>query len=188
MKGARPLAVEEITQVLDNSLETREECLVTIGLNLGLRVSELISLRWQDVLQGSQVISVLYLDRNRTKGKKPRAIPINDRASKAILNLYAHQGPTSPEAFLFPGRNKGHLGARQVNRLLDKVFAEAGLTGKLSSHSLRKSFGTLLNDNGASLPVIQELLGHADISTTRKYIGVGMDSMTRAVNVLAGAY
>jgi site-specific recombinase XerD len=80
------------------------------------------------------------------------------------------------------------LRARQVNRLLDKVFAEAGLTGKLSSHSLRKSFGTLLNDNGASLPVIQELLGHADISTTRKYIGVGMDSMTKAVNVLAGAY
>ena len=192
MKGARPLAVEEITQVLDNCIETREECLVTIGLNLGLSVSELVSLKWQDVLQGTQVFPVLYLDRNRTKGKKPRAVPINDRVASAVLKLHTNQlkqgEPTTPEAFLFPGRNKGHLGARQVNRLLYRLFAEAGLTGKLSSHSLRKSFGTLLNDNGASLPVIQELLGHADISTTRKYIGVGMESMTKAVNVLAGAY
>jgi integrase/recombinase XerD len=189
MKGARPLGKSEIAAVLE-CCEGRDKALVLIGLNLGLRVSELVSLQWQDVLDQGRILPLVYLSASVTKGRKPRAVPVNRRAATAILELHRRScgGQAKPTGYLFPGRDKGHICRRHVNRLLYRVFAEARLGGRLSSHTLRKTFGTLLSERGISLPVIQELLGHADISTTRKYIGVGMSSLQDATRVLAGAY
>lgn len=191
MKGARPLAKGEIASLLARC-DGREKALIVIGMNLGLRVSELVSLQWQDVMAGGRVLPMVYLACSRTKGRKPRAIPVNRKATAVILDLHrqAQVAATcvSPEGYLFPGRTSGHIGRRHVNRLLHRRFAEAHLGGKLSSHTLRKTFGTLLSERGVGLPVIQELLGHADISTTRKYIGVGMNSLRDATTALARAY
>jgi integrase/recombinase XerD len=189
MRGARPLAKAEIAAVL-KCCEGRDKALVLIGLNLGLRVSELVSLQWQDVMDQGRVLPLVYLSAAVTKGRKPRTIPVNKRAAAAILEHRRRVcgGKGEPTGYLFPGRANGHICRRHVNRLLQRCFAEARLGGRLSSHTLRKTFGTLLSEQGISLPVIQELLGHADISTTRKYIGVGMSSLQDATRVLAGAY
>jgi site-specific recombinase XerD len=161
-------------------------------MNLGLRVSELVTLKWRDVMHRSHVLPLLYLQRNLTKGKRPRGVPINSKAAKAILRLHRFQKKNGrslgPDNYLFSGGTKGHLSSRHINRLLYALFDRAGLSGRLSSHTLRKTFGTILSDRGVNLPVIQELLGHADITTTRKYIGVGMGNMQKAVKLFANAY
>jgi integrase len=189
MKGARPLSTVEILKVLRCCKNTRNECMIVIGFNLGLRISELLSLKWKDVLNGRKASRVLYLEGFRTKRHKSRTIPINRKAASAILRLQKSNPKLAlPDNFLFPGFTKGHLGIRHVNRILYAIFNKAGLSGRLSSHCLRKTFATILADQGVNLAVIQELLGHTDISTTRKYIGVGMGNMTDAVKVLAKAY
>lgn len=192
MKGARPLSGVEIKQVLRCCKDIRVECLVEIGMNLGLRVSELVSLKLKDVLNRGRVFPMLYLEGFRTKGNKSRAIPINRRAANAIRRLHRHYQQkkisTHPNDFLFPGDAQGHISIRHVNRLLYNLFDKAELSGRLSSHTLRKTFATLLADQDVNLAIIQELLGHSDISTTRKYIGVGMGNMTKAVRALAKAY
>jgi len=191
MQGARPLAPREITRVLKSCQGIREESLILIGINLGLRVSELVTLKWRDVMHRNHVLPLLYLQKNSTKGKRPRGVPINSKVSKAILRLHRSQKlvcSLGPDNYLFSGGTKGHLSCRHINRLLYALFDRAGLGGKLSSHTLRKTFGTVLADRGINLAVIQELLGHADISTTRKYIGVGMKNMQNAVNVLNNAF
>jgi integrase/recombinase XerD len=189
MQGARPLSPDEIFKVLKHCNDAREECLVVIGMNLGLRVSELVSLQWKDVINRGKIFPVLYLEGFRTKGNKSRGIPINRNVARAIQQLREYDPRQAlPDNYLFPGRTNGHLGSRHVNRLLYRLFDKASLSGRLSSHTLRKTFGTLLSSNGVGLPVIQELLGHADISTTRKYIGVGMGSLTNAVQTLAKTF
>jgi len=100
LKGARPLSPTEILRLVRHCRDIREECLVLIGLNLGLRVSELVSLRWQDVMNRGKALPVLYLEGFRTKGKKSRAIPINQRAADAILRLRR----SNPEEALPPLR------------------------------------------------------------------------------------
>ena len=192
MKGARPLTTSEIRKTLRACRDTRERSMILLGINLGLRVGELLSLRWQDVWQNNQVPPLLYLRRSETKNNKARAIPINKNAKKAILLMYKESlrksKSVAPENHLFSGRNQGHLNPRHVNRLLYQIFNRAGLIGRLSSHTLRKTFGTTLSENNVSLPAIQELLGHADISTTRKYIGVGLEKLKQAVLTLEQVY
>ena len=191
MQGARPLTVKEVFIVLRYCKDVREECLIVIGMNLGLRVSELVTLKWRDVMHRGHVLPLLYLQRNLTKGKRPRGVPINTKEAKAILRLHRSQKngrSLKPDNYLFSGGTKGHLCCRHINRLLYALFDRAGLSGRLSSHTLRKTFGTILSDRGVNLPVIQELLGHADITTTRKYIGVGMGNMQKAVGLLAKAF
>jgi integrase len=94
-----------------------------IGLNLGLRVSELVSLQWQDVLDQGRVLPLVYLSASVTKGRKPRAVPVNRRAATAILELHRRScgGQAKPTGYLFPGRDKGHICRRHVNRLLLRI-------------------------------------------------------------------
>lgn len=134
---------------------------------------------------------MLYLTRDRTKGKKARTVPVNSNAAKAIraLRRKAEGQALSVETSttLFPSRKHGPLGVRQANEVIGRIFERAKIGGKVSPHSFRKTAGTLLSRN-TPLPVIQEILGHADISTTRKYISVGMDSLRDATDRLSKAY
>jgi integrase len=91
MQGARPLTVKEVFIVLRYCKDVREECLIVIGMNLGLRVSELVTLKWRDVMHRGHVLPLLYLQRNLTKGKRPRGVPINSKAAKAIMRLHRSQ-------------------------------------------------------------------------------------------------
>lgn len=192
MQGARPLNPDELSRLLRRCQDVRDRCLIEIDTNLGLRVSELVTLKSRDLLHRGKVLPFLYLQRRLTKGRRSRSIPINDKAAKAIKRLHRYYGRMGkglkPNDYLFPGRTEGHLSCRHVNRLLYGPFDRAGLSGRLSSHTFRKTFGTLLTNKGIQLPVIQELYGHADISTTRKYLGVGMENLENAVRVLAKAY
>lgn len=185
MKGARPLSSTEIHAVLRACSDERERGLFVVGINLGLRIGELVGLKWSDVWERGRVLPMVYLERTTTKNNKARAIPVNERVVREIKRL---RKSTGTGMFLFPGRHEGHMSVRHANRVLGDVFERAGLGGRLSSHTLRKSFGSLLAEGGTGIHVIQELLGHSSIATTRVYLGVGIKNMREAVRGLSKAY
>jgi site-specific recombinase XerD len=192
MKGARPLEKDEVQTLIGACQDLRERTLVILGLNMGLRISELLGLRWGDLIQRGRVLPLVYLERTRTKSQRARAIPVNSRAAEAIGAWLAEvQGQGAgirPQDPVFQGRGGQHLCRSQGHRLLVEIFNRAQLSGRVSSHTLRKTFATLLLDQGISLPVIGELLGHANVATTQRYLGVGMGSLKEAVQGLVRAY
>ena len=138
----------------------------------GLRVSELVSLRTDAISRDGQIIIV------RGKGDKERIVPLGDPAREAVA-AYLDKYKGSLEArmaspFLFPSRGlKGHLTRAQFSNLLKELAEAAGIDqSRVSPHILRHSFASHMLANGADLRTLQQLLGHADISTTEIYTHV----------------
>jgi integrase len=87
MQGARPLTLKEVSIVLRHCKDVREEGLIVIGMNLGLRVSELVTLKWRDVMHRGHVLPLLYLQRNLTKGKRPRGEKNGVRSWRTVAQM-----------------------------------------------------------------------------------------------------
>ncbi len=138
----------------------------------GLRVTELISLPLAAVRRDPRVIFV------RGKGGRERMVPLGEPARAAIsayLPLRKHFFPQQSDSpWLFPsGARAGHLTRQRVGQLLKDLAVEAGIArDKVSPHVLRHAFATHLLDHGADLRALQQMLGHADISTTQIYTHV----------------
>jgi site-specific recombinase XerD len=93
--------------------------------------------------------------------------------------------PRLEDTPLFPSQiGDGRLSRFQAHRILKQAYYDAGLTGKVTTHSLRKSFGTKIYTVSKDIMVTKELLGHANVNTTQKYIGVGMDALRAAVDAI----
>ena len=196
MKGTRPLNNDEIRRVsaaFTGTFAVRNRGLFMIGVSTGGRISELLSLRIGDVYQNKKpVTDLLYTKRIVKGGETSRAVPVNVDGRAAIDKLidwhrekYITLAPSRP---LFPSRNKG--GTVAMNRqtahdMLKTAFIEAGLNGHLATHSLRKSFAQRVYEQSGDIYLVQELLGHRNVATTQKYIGVNYASAREAVEGMA---
>lgn len=145
----------------------RDQALLETLYSTGIRVSELVGLNLEDVdaISGTAIV--------RGKGKKERLCPIGKTALIAI-ERYVAQRPKKlkvPYA-LFVSQKLTRLTVRQVDRLIQRYAREAQLPMRISPHSLRHTFATHLLDRGADLRSVQELLGHASLSTTQLYTHV----------------
>lgn len=136
----------------------------------GLRVSELVALPATAARPEQRMLMV------RGKGRKERIVPLTGRARDAIARYVALRGVTKtvPSAFLFPSfGDSGAITRQAFARDLKDLAAETGIAAsRVSPHVLRHAFASHLLQNGADLRVVQELLGHADISTTQIYTHV----------------
>lgn len=155
---------------VETFLGLRDRALIEMLYGAGLRVSELIGLTRIDLLFDVEVIRVLG------KGSKERVVPIGSEGVQWVTAYLNNVRPelvkpkTENEVFLnFRG---GKLSRMGVWKLLRKYVELAGITKKVSPHTLRHSFATHLLEGGADLRAVQEMLGHADISTTQIYTHV----------------
>lgn len=195
MKGARHLSKEEIQSLAQSfygEYKTRNRTLFLLGLNIGTRISELLALNVGDVWQYGKPIEILELRKAITKGKKTRQIPLNEQAKEVITELIqwkkAQGEDLSPNAPLFASRNGNKRLTRfRVHQILKESFESSECAGKVSTHSLRKSFAKALLMSGINLRAIQVLLGHTSLATTEKYLAVSPDELTQAVNSLGFA-
>jgi site-specific recombinase XerD len=151
-------------------LSLRDRALFELAYACGLRAQELVSLRTGDVDHDSEQLRV------EGKGRKTRYVPVGEVAL-AALGLYLERARPalasgSPEPALFLSRTGRPLHTSDVRRRLRVWAGRAGMAGGLSPHTLRHSFATHLLDGGADLRTIQELLGHASVSTTQVYTRV----------------
>ena len=164
----------------------RMHCLLELLYASGLRVSELVALPKAAALAKDRVLII------RGKGGRERLVPLTEAArsaARAYLALLQQQGRAAG-AWLFPADSEaGHLTRQAFARDLKAAAAAAGLrSDKISPHVLRHAFASHLLQNGADLRIVQELLGHADISTTQIYTHVldeRLKSMVRDLHPLA---
>jgi integrase/recombinase XerD len=198
------LSEEDVGRLLDRAAEEandgvldakaqasalRNRALLELLYATGLRVSELVSLPVSVAWRNEPFFMV------RGKGGKERMVPVTEKARAAILNYLEmrNRDPRADDcAWLFPAENYATHVARQVfARELKALGARCGISAaKLSPHVLRHAFASHLLQNGADLRVVQQLLGHADISTTQIYTHVLEERLHRLVtehHPLAGA-
>ena len=169
------LQVSQVVQILDSidtskPLGRRDLAILELFYSSGLRLAEVCSIR----------LETLDLDdgflRVTGKGNKTRIVPVGGRANKALEDYLQNErsnlikSRSSSEIFL--SVRGGPLSPDRVRQIVKQRAAQAGLSRKIYPHLLRHSFATHLLQNGADLRVIQELLGHADISTTQIYTHV----------------
>ena len=172
----RTLSVEQVSRLLDTPRATplglRDRAILEVLYGAGLRASEVLTLRLQDI-----DFDVGFV-RTVGKGDKERVVPLGRKALEAIRAYNERGRPQlgrpgtlkAPELFL---NNHGRRLSRQGLHLLIKQHVrEAGLPEDVSAHTLRHSFATHLLEGGADLRAVQEMLGHADLSTTQIYTHV----------------
>ena len=172
------LTYEEVDRLLDMPLKTdydyRTKAMLELLYATGMRVSELLSLRFSNIDLENTIVRV------EGKGSKERIIPFNDTSKKYLelyLNFYRPKlikpGKNYEELFL---NNRGTPMTRQgLFKLLKQLCKELGIKKNVSPHILRHSFATHLLNAGADLRVIQEFLGHSSISTTQIYTHVSKE-------------
>jgi len=175
------LTVDDMFRLLEApSAETpdglRDRALLEVLYSCGLRVSELVGLDWSDVDASLELVRV------RGKGGKERLVPIGRKALAALAAYRGRLPELCPRRLrdqkaVYLNRRGGRLTARSVARLVERYVLTSGLATKASPHALRHSFATHLLNAGADLRAIQELLGHASLSTTQKYTHVNLDQL-----------
>ena len=156
----------------DTAAGLRDRCALELLYGAGLRVSELVGLDLPDVQEG--------MLRVRGKGSKPREVPLVTKAAAALQAWLARRSELKPAGkALFVNRRGGRLTARSIARHLDRYALMAGVRRHVHPHALRHSFATHLLDMRADLRGIQELLGHASLSTTQRYTHVSSEQLLR---------
>ncbi len=144
----------------------RDEALFTLLYGCGLRISEALGLNVRDAPRASSGLRVLG------KGNKERVVPVLPAVEQAVATYLAARGGPPPEAPLFIGARGGRLDPAVAQKALRDYRRLAGLPEHTTPHALRHSFATHLLGAGADLRSIQELLGHASLSTTQRYTSV----------------
>ena len=158
--------------------EIRDYCILTLFLNCGLRVGELVGLNVQDIRDDT--IRVL------SKGNKERQLYLNEACLGALEQYLAirpdpKDDPKHRDA-LFVSMNKARLTTRAVEKLVRKTVLQAGLDPKYSPHKLRHTAATLMLNHGVDIRTLQDVLGHENLGTTQIYTHISDANMKQAVD------
>ena len=158
----RPL--KKVTEAEAKKSALRDRAILELLYSSGLRVGELVGLNLKHLDLHLGIVRVMG------KGRKERIVPVGNKAMEALKVYLDRRGDPGGEAPLFVNMRGGRLTSRSVGRLIKKYTRASGIVRKVSPHSLRHSFATHLLDGGADIREIQEMLGHASLSTTQRYI------------------
>jgi integrase/recombinase XerC len=172
------LSVDEMFRLLASLpgkgvLGLRDRAIIEVLYACGLRVSELTGLNWEHLDPSLGIVRVWG------KGRKERIVPIGSKALEALFAyrqaLDGERGTQGSGAPIFLNARGGRLNPRSVARLLKGYMGKLAVEKRITPHSLRHTFATHLLNAGADLRAVQELLGHASLSTTQRYTHVQMD-------------
>jgi integrase/recombinase XerC len=174
----KTLSVDETFALIEGQLRDdlpglRDRAILELLYSSGLRIGELTALNVASLDLREGLVRVVG------KGRKERIVPVGSKAREALRRYLEGRGNPADGDPLFLNRRGGRLTPRSIQRHLKVHLLQAGVLREATPHSLRHSFATHLLDGGADLRAIQELLGHASLSTTQKYTQVSVDQLMK---------
>lgn len=180
--------IEAMKKLLKAS-NMRDYVLFVLGINSGLRISDLLGLTVGDVTaKGKKAPSISdRISLKETKTGKTKSFPLGDTSKKAIKDYLSSRGldcndPHQRSLPLFPSRKRADGGCRPISRIqayriLNDVAKVVGIEERIGTHTLRKTFAYHAYQNGYDLSMIQKLLNHSSPGVTLRYIGITQDEM-----------
>jgi integrase/recombinase XerC len=170
------LDIDQVTTLVeapqdDDKHALRDRAVLEMLYSCGLRVSELTGLAIGDLDLSGGMVRVLG------KGGKERIVPVGSRALEAVRSYLQGRGELAGSGPLFLNTRGQRINRRSVARIVDAHVLRIAAFKRISPHILRHTFATHMLEGGADLRAIQELLGHASLSTTQKYTHVGIDRL-----------
>jgi len=178
------LSADEVKNLIENvngdfKYSLRDRAILELLYGCGLRVSELLNLRKEDLFLKEDFIRV------KGKGSKERIIPLGGEAKKALIKYMTASRPAfnkKNSSFLFLTKSGNKLSRMGLWKRFQQYIAKSGIKKDLTPHTLRHSFATHLLERGASLRTVQLLLGHCDISTTQIYTHVDRNYLRKILS------
>ena len=157
------LTKEEVKEIINHAPNLKSKAILMVIYSSGLRLSEAANLKVSDIDSKRMQLFV-----RQGKGGKDRYTVLSQKALECLREYYRAY---RPEDWLFPPRldKKNHIGKRSIQEYFDRSLAATGITKKVSTHSLRHAFASHMLESSGDLRAVQELLGHANISTTQIY-------------------
>lgn len=171
MKTVEPIRDQKQICAVKNYLKERnlrDYAMFVVGINIALRISDLLSLTWQDVATGT-------IDIEEGKTKKPRTIKLNKAALKALQEL--QDSLDNPTGHIFASREGGPITRQQANSILKNAAKAVGIKENIGTHSLRKTWGYHAWKKGFNPALIMETLNHSNLSVTKRYLGIRQDEI-----------
>ena len=157
---------EEVLAILEVATNTKHKTMLMLAYSAGLRASEIVSLKVQDIDSTSMRIFV-----REGKGRKDRYTILSAACLDQLRRYWKGFRPDHPDGWLFPGVcSKGHIRRAAVNYAFEKSLAATGINKDATPHTLRHCFATHLLEDGTSLLDIKELLGHVRLASTMVYL------------------
>jgi integrase/recombinase XerD len=169
------LTKDEIKKMIDSARNRKHKLMIMLLYSSGLRLSELLNLKVTDLEFGEKIGWV-----RSGKGAKDRLFLLSERLIEELKD-YLQDKKNSD--YVFTGRN-GRMTPRNVQKIIKKIARDAGVEKDVHPHILRHSFGTHLLEDGVDIRKIQELLGHANLSTTQIYTHVTSEELKKIKNPL----
>ncbi len=170
------LSKSEVKNIINVTINLKHKCILALLYSSGLRRSELINLKINDIDSERMMIKV-----NDAKGKKDRYTLLSNSILKDLREYYIEY---KPKEYLFEGQNGGQYSPTSIVNILKKASNKAGIKKRITPHTLRHSFATHLLESGTDLRYIQILLGHSSTKTTEIYTHVAKNSFAAIKNPL----
>lgn len=153
----------------------RDYCLFVVGINSGLRISDLLKLRISDVMENNKLKDRIRLREKKTN--KFKDFPLSEKTKSAIKEYLKTRNYKENEPLFVSRKNKGFLLRGQAYKVINAVAKSAGIKEKIGTHTLRKTFGYHAYNNGYDIVIIQKLFNHSSPAVTLRYIGITQDEL-----------
>ncbi|MBX4212126.1 tyrosine-type recombinase/integrase, partial [Candidatus Pacearchaeota archaeon] len=171
------LTKEEVKKLIESAETIKSRFMISMLYSAGLRVSELVNLKVQDISLGDKTGWV-----RKGKGSKDRIFMISEGLAQDLTDYLQHKGVGYNYLF---SKDKP-LTTRNVQKIISLTKKKAGLVKKVTPHTLRHSFATHLLEQGTDIRIIQAMLGHASLNTTQVYTHVSSEQIRKVINPLDG--
>ena len=190
----KALTIKEITSLIDSTkregdpISLRDHAIIELLYGTGARVSEIVGIDVNDFAQSDIEGNPITTLKLRGKGSKERIVPLGSFAKNALdeylvrirPNLLSKSKSAKVETALFLNQRGSRLSRQSAWQMISDAADSTGLSGKVSPHVFRHSYATHLLDGGADIRVVQELLGHASVTTTQIYTLITIDKVREA--------
>ena len=181
----KALSIDQVMAILniagDDFISVRDKAIIELLYSTGARVSELTNLNTTDISKVESAEGGITTIKLKGKGGKERVVPIGSYGVSALNEYLTRSRPTlsklSSQRALFLNQRGGRLTRQTAWNVVAKSAARAGMADLVTPHSMRHSFATHLLDGGADIRVVQELLGHASVTTTQIYTLITIDRL-----------